>query len=83
MRIALMAVLVAISTPAYAGDATPKAPSVDGQATQTTAQPKTAENQAERKICKRIEASESRVAAKKICLTAEQWKQRDLENSSY
>lgn len=83
MRIALMAVLVAISTPAFAGDATPKSQTVDGQATQTAAQPTTAENQAERKICRRIEASESRVAAKKVCLTAEQWKQRDLENSSY
>jgi len=83
MRIALMAVLVAVSTPAFAGDATPKAQSVDGQATQTSSQATTAEDPAEHKICKRIEASESRVAATKVCLTKEQWKQRDLENSSY
>ena len=83
MRIALMAVLVAISTPAFAGDATPKPQTVDGQATQTAAQPTTTEDPAERKICRRMEASESRVAAKKVCLTAEQWKQRDRENSNY
>ncbi|NUR45139.1 MAG: hypothetical protein HOP91_03135 [Sphingomonas sp.] len=83
MRIALMAVLAAVSTPAFAGDGTPKAQTVDGQATQTAAQPTTAEGPAERKICRRIEASESRVAAKKVCLTAEQWKQRDRENSAY
>ena len=83
MRIALMAVLVAVSTPAFAGDGTPKVQSVDGQTTQTASQPTTAENPAERKICKRIEATESRVAAKKVCLTQEQWKKRDQEQSDY
>jgi hypothetical protein len=31
----------------------------------------------ERKICKRENATESRLAGKKICLTAAQWRQRD------
>jgi hypothetical protein len=81
MRIALMAVLVAFSAPALAGTADTKAPSVDAQAAQTTPQAPKAEDQAERKICKRIDASESRVAAKRACLTEEQWKQRAQESS--
>ena len=35
----------------------------------TEAKPK-----AEKKICKRIEASESRMASKRICKTAREWK---------
>ena len=39
---------------------------------------KTVEAQkAERKICKREAVTESRMGAKKICLTAAQWKARD------
>ena len=30
----------------------------------------------ERKICKREDATESRLGAKRVCLTAEQWKER-------
>jgi hypothetical protein len=33
-----------------------------------------AEPKKERTICKRIEASESRLAAKRVCKTAQQWK---------
>lgn len=82
MRIALMAVLVAISTPAFAGDGT-KTPSVDGQAAQAEAQTAKTEAPVEKVICKRIEASESRLGAKKVCLTQEQWKQRERENSDF
>jgi hypothetical protein len=81
MRIALMAVLVAFSTPALAGNADTKAPSVDAQAAQTTSEAPKAEDPAERKICRRIDASESRMAAKRVCLTQEQWKQRDQQSS--
>jgi hypothetical protein len=31
---------------------------------------------AERKICKREDATESRLAAKRVCLTADQWRDR-------
>ena len=81
MRIALMAVLVAFSTPALAGNSDTKAPSVDAAAAQTAPQAPKGEDQTERKICRRIDASESRVAAKRVCLTEEQWKQRDQESS--
>jgi hypothetical protein len=82
MRIALMAVLVAVSTPAFAGDGT-KVPSVDAQAPQTNAQAAKSEEPAEKVICKRIDATESRLGAKKVCLTEEQWKQRERENSDF
>jgi hypothetical protein len=81
MRIALMAVLVAVSTPAFAGDGGAKAPSVDASATQPTSQPAKTEDDAERKICRRIDASESRMASKRVCMTEEQWKQHDRESS--
>jgi hypothetical protein len=81
MRIALMAVLVAFSTPALAGNADTKAPSVDAPAVQPAPEAPKAEDQSERKICRRIDASESRMAAKRVCLTQEQWKQRDQESS--
>ena len=81
MRIALMAVLVAFSTPALAGNADTKAPSADAPAAPTAAQAPKPEDQAERKICKRIDASESRMAAKRVCLTEEQWKQHDQQSS--
>jgi hypothetical protein len=81
MRIALIAVLVAFSTPAFAGNADTKTPSVDAAAAQTALQAPKAEDQTERKICRRIDTSESRVAAKRVCLTEEQWKQRDQESS--
>lgn len=81
MRIALIAVLVAFSTPAFASNADTKTPSVDAAAAQAAPQSPKAEDQTERKICRRIDASESRVAAKRVCLTEEQWKQRDQESS--
>jgi len=81
MRITLMAVLVAFSTPAFAGNADTKTPSVDSAAAQTAPQAPRSEDQTERKICRRIDASESRVAGKRVCLTEEQWKQRDQESS--
>lgn len=31
---------------------------------------------AERKICKREESTESRLGGKRVCLTAEQWRER-------
>jgi hypothetical protein len=43
----------------------------------TTAAPAQAEApKAERKICKREDATESRLGAKRVCLTAEQWRER-------
>jgi cell envelope opacity-associated protein A len=39
----------------------------------------------EKKICKRMEATESRVSAKRICKTAAEWKkyQRELDSGAY
>jgi len=81
MRIALMAMVAALSTPAFAQDASPKAPTVDAPAAQSASQTPKSEDLAERKICKRIESSESRLAAQRVCLTQEQWKQREQESS--
>lgn len=38
--------------------------------------PTTTEKKAEHKICRREEATESRVAAKRVCLTAAEWQAR-------
>jgi hypothetical protein len=37
---------------------------------------------AERKICKREEATESRLGGKRVCLTAEQWRERQRRATS-
>jgi hypothetical protein len=37
----------------------------------------------EKKICKREAATESRLGAKKVCLTAAQWKARDTGEVEY
>jgi hypothetical protein len=80
MRIALITLLTAVSAPSFAAGTDTKVPSVDANP-QQAAQPVKAEDQAEKKICKRIEASESRLGAQRVCLTREQWKQRDAENA--
>ena len=83
MRIALMTVLVALSTPALATEPVAKTSSVDAPAGQPTAQPANSEQVPAKKICRRIDASESRVAAKTVCLTELEWKKRDQESSEY
>jgi hypothetical protein len=48
-----------------------------------SAAPATAEKpKAERKICRREEATESRVAAKRVCLTAAEWQARSSGGDS-
>ena len=84
MRMVLMLALVAFSAPVCAADNNGQAApvSVDGgqQATQTAK----SDDSADRKICKRVQATESRLGAKKLCLTAKQWKDReDEEAASY
>lgn len=49
----------------------------DVAAAPTTAAPIAEAPKAERKICKREAATESRLGAKKICMTAAEWKARD------
>lgn len=83
MRIALMTVLVALSTPALATEPVVKPSSVDGPVAAPSTQTPKGEEIAERKICRRIDASESRLGAKTVCLTEEQWKKRDQESSDY
>ena len=69
MRAALLFVLLS-SAPAFAsGDKVVAGTEVLEASAQ--AQP-----QEEKKICKRIDASESRTAAKRVCLTASEWKKR-------
>jgi hypothetical protein len=69
--------LFASVAPALAADTTERAPS-DAAATDNGAAPaaKPADKKAngERKICRTEVASESRLGAKKICMTAAQWR---------
>jgi predicted transglutaminase-like cysteine proteinase len=61
-----LSVLLAASSTAAATTAAP-----------TQAAPQAAEApKAERKICKREEATESRLGGKRVCLTAQQWRER-------
>jgi len=48
----------------------------DTAATTTTAPQGAEAPKAERKICKREESTESRLGGKRVCLTAEQWRER-------
>jgi len=55
----------------------------DTDATAAAPAPQAAEApKAERKICKREESSESRLGAKRVCLTAEQWRERQRAATS-
>jgi len=83
MRMVLMAALIACSAPAFASASDSKAPPAAVDTTRPATQTASAEDPANQKICKRVVATESRLAAKKLCLTAEQWKERDEENASY
>lgn len=42
----------------------------------TAIQPAAEGPKAERRICKREESTESRLGGKRVCLTAEQWRER-------
>ena len=81
MRTVLMFALVAFSAPVGAQNNSQAAPaSIDG--TQQAAQNAKVPEAADAKICKRIQATESRLGAKKVCLTAKEWKDREQENAS-
>ena len=67
----LLAALLVASDPAVAA----QQPSQDPKATQTATSEKA--EKAEKKICRREESTESRLGAKRICLTAEEWRARD------
>ena len=73
------ALLFAAATPALAaGDPPQQAQSAGApsdKASDTGAAPtEAAKPKEERKICRVISASESRLGAQKVCMTAEQWK---------
>jgi hypothetical protein len=74
------ALLFAAAAPAYAaGDPpqqTQQAAAPSDQAGDTAAQPTEAAKPAkeERKICRLVDTSESRLGAQKVCMTAAQWK---------
>jgi hypothetical protein len=83
MRVALMAVVIATSAPAFATQGETTGPATGAQTPQQSAQTAKADDSADKKICRRIDATESRLNSKKVCLTAEQWKQREQESSSW
>ena len=83
MRAALMAVLVAVSGPVFASPGDTAAPAADLPTAQESAETAKVEEPLEKKICKRIDAANSRLNSKKVCLTAEQWKQRDEADPSW
>ena len=65
----LSALLLASDTPAAV------APATDATAAEAPKE--------EKKICKREASTESRLGAKKVCLTAAQWKARDTGEVEY
>lgn len=79
LRLAGAAVLLFASVaPALAADTTERSPS-EAAATDNGAAPAAAEPAKpikERKICRTEAASESRLGAKKICMTAAEWRRR-------
>jgi hypothetical protein len=68
MHAALLFVLLAFSPASGAKEKTPS----DSEGISANSAPAPKE---EKKICKRLPASESRMAAKRLCLTAAEWKQ--------
>jgi hypothetical protein len=70
MRTAFAVVLIAFAAPALANNPQPQLATQVPEAAETDK--KVAE---ERKVCKRIQATESRLAAKKVCMTKAQWRE--------
>lgn len=73
------ALLFAVAAPALAADEKPQntqaASAPSDQANDTAAQPtEAAKPKEEKKICRKIDLSSSRLNAQKVCLTAEQWR---------
>ena len=73
MRNAFAVALLACAAPALANNPQPQPAT---QVAPSPAEPgkKVAE---ERKVCKRIQSTESRLAAKKVCMTKAQWREYD------
>jgi len=80
LRLAGAAALLFAAAPAFAADETPQktqaASAPSDQTADTAAQPTeaAAKPKEERKICRMMDMSESRLGAKRVCMTAEQWK---------
>jgi hypothetical protein len=80
------ALLLATAAPAFAATGnTPQKPAEtpSDQGSDTAAAPAEAarpqaEKPEDRKVCRTIDASESRLAARRVCLTKEQWKHTDF-----
>ena len=71
----LLGVLLLVSgdVPTDSANSTPPAAQAPSQ--QATAEMEKADG-GEKKICKREESTESRLGGKRVCLTAEQWRER-------
>ena len=80
LRLAGAAALLFAAAPGFATTDTPQQNQTAGapsdQASDTAAQPTEAAKPKaeERKICRMMDSSESRLGAKRVCMTAEQWK---------
>ena len=84
MRALMIAATIFVSGPAGANQSdAATTSSASSPTSQQQAQTAKAEDAADKKICRRVDATESRLNSKKVCLTAEQWKHRDEENSSW
>ena len=81
MKLALVTLaLVSLSAPAQGEPTSTNSASTRSGSTQSADQstptPATAKEQL---VCRRVAASESRVAARRVCLTRSQWQQRDRD----
>ena len=72
------ALLFTAAAPALAADEKPQntqaASAPSDQASDTAAQPTEAAKPEEKKICRKLDLSSSRLNSQKLCLTAEQWR---------
>lgn len=71
MRIALLSVALILSAPALANDNAASS-AIGSQEVGVTTEPA----KESKKVCRRQDTTESRLS-KKLCLTADEWKQRD------
>jgi hypothetical protein len=75
------ALLFAAVGPAYAAGASPQpsagTPSAQAGNNSAAASTEAASKPEEHKICRMVNGSEARLGAKKVCMTAKQWKEAD------
>ena len=75
MRIVMLSVALFASVPVFAND---NVVAANSQTTTSQDQSEKAEQLKDKKICKRIDSSESRMS-KRVCMTSDQWKKQQSE----